>query len=842
MSLKATMRREHKPRSGMALGGLGTGSFEIRHDGIFYNWSIFNNAPMGLGSAFPLGHDSLFFFVVRYQEAGGLPKMRLLQIEESHDAGALVHHQHHYVFPWLDGVDQVDYDASFPFAKLKFKDQDMPFTVEMEAWSPFIPHDAKNSSLPGAFFNFTITSKTKKPVDVMLMASLRNAVGYDVPEKTYQTALHQEQGWKACEMTCAGMNPAHASFGTMGLASFADDTTWYLGWEALHPYYEIVLRSKQLPNLDDTAGRNVKDKETGQLKAMARLFSTLAVSCKLTPKAPSFAHTFAMTWHFPNRYAQDSHVTWPKPPAPAEHVEGHYYDNFFRNSTEVAAYLYANRDDLFHRSRAFHQAFFDSTAPAFVLDQINSQLNTLPTSSWFTKDGFFGVVEGLDQEQVYAGLNTMDVMMYGGVMVAALFPELDRRTMLEYARFQGPDGRVAHSISRNLREIQEREIQSLRLDMPMQFVYMSLRAWLWSPDRTYLEKIWPAVKRALDYGLRERDKNHDGLPDMEGVMCTYDNFPMHGVASFLGSQWLAAVALAADAARELGEQETEQRYREVYTRARQVFEEKVWNGKYYRLWNDDGGRKGGKDEGCLTDQVIGQWAAHLVGLGHILDPKRVSSALRHVMKANYHPEQGLRNCSWPQDGYLHDVDKDAWVDQANTCWTGVELGFASLLLYEGLYKEALTIIGNVDARHRHWGMYWDHQEFGGHYFRPMSAWGIVNGLLGLTIRDGSYGFNPRLPEANQRLFFAFGQGTGHYTRKVSGEKETIRLTIHTGTLSCRELTFGLVGKKKRNVTVRIGENVLPKEKHSAIFDKSLLTITFPQGLVVTTEQELMVIV
>ena len=821
MSIKSTMQREHQPRSGMALGGLGTGSIELRHDGIFYNWSIFNNVPLALGPRCPLLHSSLLFFLVRYQEAGGPPQMRLLQIEESHDAAALEHHQHHYVFPWLDGIDRIDAEVSFPFTRLKFNDAGMPFTVELEAWSPFIPHDAKNSALPTAVFDFKITSKTNKPVDVLLLASVRNAVGYDVATRTYVSRLHESATSKTVELTCDGLPVEHATNGSLGLLSLAGDTTHYLGWEHPHPYYEIVLRSKKLPNVDDTEGRNPVDKTTGQRQAMKRCFSTLGVSRQLNARQGSFAHTFALTWCFPNRYAESSHTRWPAPHQPADHIEGHYYDNFFHSAAEVATYVQENRAELYRRSRAFHAAFFDSTAPRFVLDQINSQLNTLITSSWFTKAGYFGVIEGMDPEQNYAGLNTMDVMMYGGVTVSALFPELDRYAMRAFARFQGADGRVAHSITRNLRELLPSETTSLRLDMPMQFAYLSLRAAEWSGDTAFLAEVWPAVKRALEYCLRERDKNHDGMPDMEGIMCTYDNFPMHGVASYLGSQWLAAIALTVRTAEKLGDTDAAERYRKVFTQAKQVFEAEAWNGKYYRLWKD--GAK--KDEGCLTDQIIGQWAAHLAGLERVVEPRRAQAALRHVMKVNYWPEQGLRNCSWPGDKYLHDVDKDTWVDQANTCWTGVELAFASLLLYEGLATEALNVIRNVDERYRHWGMYWDHQEFGGQYYRPLSAWAIVNGLLGLGIHDGVYEFNPRLPEKNQKLFFAVPDATGHYQRRITGNKETITLTIATGGFTGRQLVFALAGRNRKYQVTGADE-----ARIEVVADKLILSFSQPVRL------------
>ena len=829
MAFKATMKREHRPRSGMALGGLGTGSFELRQDGCFYNWSIFNNRPMALGAPLSMPEHSMLFFVVRYQERGGIPRMRVLQIEPSHNAAALEHHQFHYVFPWINGVDRIDYEASFPLCRLKFQDADMPFSVEMTAWSPFIPHDAKNSALPVAFFDFTLMAKTDKPVDVMLMTSLRNAVGYDVPERTYVSRHHDRPEHRVLEMTCDGMEPAHSSFGSLGLAAMGSDSSYYLGWEHLHPYYETALRSPTLPNIDDTEGRNPVDKATGKRKAMTRLFSTIALSDVLSARQKQVSRSFAVTWHFPNRWAQSSQVVWPKPAAAGDHIAGHYYANEFGSAAEVADYAIAHRDVLLERTWRFHKACQAATVAPYVRDQINSQLNTFVTSSWFTQDGHFGIVEGLDPEQSYAGLNTMDVMMYGGVATSALFPELDRKTLLAYGRLQGAKGTIAHSITRNFRELQERETNGHRVDLPGQFVYLSLRAYFWSGDRAYLGQIWPAVQKAIDYILRERDKNGDGLPDMEGVMCSYDNFAMYGVSSFVAGQWLAAMALAAKAAAVMGDDEAGRLYASVFEKGRTVFEQRLWNGKYYRLFNDEGGARGTKDEGCMTDQLLGQWAAHLAGLGHLFDPKRVRAAVRHVVKANYHSEQGLRNCSWPGDGYLHDVDKDTWVDQANTCWTGTELAFAGLLIQEGLVDEGLMVVRNIDDRYRRWGMYFDHQEFGGHYYRPMSAWGIVNALAGLGLMDGVITFDPKVKQRPCRLLWVTPDGYGHIEMRA----KSAVVKVIAGCLKARELQFRRPGEGRREWVVTTGGLTAPTK-----VEDGLLVARFPEGVTVAEGESL----
>ena len=144
------------------------------------------------------------------------------------------------------------------------------------------------------------------------------------------------------------------------------------------------------------------------------------------------------------------------------------------------------------------------------------------------------------------------------------------------------------------------------------------------------------------------------------------------------------------------------------------------------------------------------------------------------MRMNYRPDQGLRNCQWPGDQFLHPVGKDTWVDQANTCWTGVELAFVALLYRTGRVEDAETIIKNVDDRYRRLGMYFDHQEFGGHYFRPMSALSIPNAYLGASYSEGILTIDPAhdLPKGRWAILLPGGcislcKSADGYTTKVS---------------------------------------------------------------------------
>jgi non-lysosomal glucosylceramidase len=804
-----TMQRDDKARSGTALGGIGAGWFELGKDGIFHNWNIFNNRPHGTGGPFTMAHENMLFFIVRYEVEGERPQMKLMQIDEGHMVAAIL--DHYYAFPWLTGVDRIDYEATFPFVRMRFTDAEMPLEIELEAFSPFIPHDVKNSALPAALFDFTVRSKTRKPVDVMLMASMHNGVGYDVEDKFHVTSVRRRRGYRLFELAEGGMDELHSSYGSQALASLAADSTHYVGWEAPHPYYEIVIRSRELPDTDDTEGRNKVHPKTGKLNAMYGLYGTIAVSRRLKARG-SFGHGFVMGWHFPNLYNRAR-----------TRVEGHYYANFFRSATDVVDYVVREREALRARSLQFTDDFFSSSAPRFVLEQVNSQLNTFFTSSWLTKDMNFGIQEGMSPDKEYGPLATIDVSMYGAMSVAALFPQLHQNMMRAHMRLQAPSGEIGHGINRDFEQTDVHEAVTGRLDLPSQYTLLTLLGYFWTGDRAYLKEVWPSVKGALDYVLRERDANGDCLPDMAGAMCTYDNFAMFGAASYTSSLWLGALRMAVEAAGVLRDAEAAQRYRDVLAKAGASFEQKLWNGSYYRLYNDAGGDRGDLDEGCLTDQAIGQWACRLAGLGDIVPRAHLQKALRTICRISRQP-WGLVNCRWRDDGFLHPVPMSCWHDQANTCWSGVELAFASFLIYEGMYRQGLGVIENVDTRYRKAGMYFDHIEFGGHYYRPMSAWAIVNALLGLTVNDGAYAFEPRVPGDEVRLFFSFGGGTAHYERRVAPEAERIALRVRTGTLKARSVQFALARKDGAKASVKGAAGA------TAEVAGGRLTVAFPKGL------------
>ena len=134
----------------MHLGGIGTGNFEIGADGQFTTWQLFTTLRDG--------QVPLHFLV----KAGD--KAKLLQT-----AGG----------PNWPRIQSIEMTGEYPFATLAFQDAELPVQLELTAFTPFAPLDARFSSMPLAAFTFKVHNPTSQKQTVSLGAVMQNPVGYD---------------------------------------------------------------------------------------------------------------------------------------------------------------------------------------------------------------------------------------------------------------------------------------------------------------------------------------------------------------------------------------------------------------------------------------------------------------------------------------------------------------------------------------------------------------------------------------------------------------------------------------------------------------------------------------
>ena len=239
-----------------------------------------------------------------------------------------------------------------------------------------------------------------------------------------------------------------------------------------------------------------------------------------------------------------------------------------------------------------------------------AQLTTMVKSTWWSRNGRFGVWEGLG----CCGINTTDIVYQGSFPAIALFPELQMKEMeVEHA-----SGRVNSSFFPEMRNSPQDAPGTVngylgRADISPQLVMLICRDYLWTGDAAFLKRMWPCVVKTMQ-SREPLDSDGDGLPDHNAHRQTYDQWNLSGTPAYIGSLWLGALTAGIRMAEDLGENAQAEEWRATLKKAVSAFESKLWNGEYYSLWVDGAQR----DESCMTDQLSGLWFANLMGVGHAL--------------------------------------------------------------------------------------------------------------------------------------------------------------------------------------------------------------------------------
>lgn len=151
----------------MPLGGIGAGQVSLRGDGSFGSWEIFNRICRH-------NFNNDCFFAIRTSindesflknnkgkyrrvETRGLPRTSNYPLSEMRD---------------------ITFTNEYPLGVWLFRDKNLPVDITLEAFSPFIPGDLENSSLPAAVMKFKIKNKINAEISASLLGNMQNMVGH----------------------------------------------------------------------------------------------------------------------------------------------------------------------------------------------------------------------------------------------------------------------------------------------------------------------------------------------------------------------------------------------------------------------------------------------------------------------------------------------------------------------------------------------------------------------------------------------------------------------------------------------------------------------------------------
>ncbi|MBE3584381.1 MAG: hypothetical protein IMX01_09755 [Limnochordaceae bacterium] len=791
------------------LGGIGTGNVSLGARGELRDWEIFNHPGKGVRLL-----NTHFAIWVRPQ--GGQPVTRILEARLNPPFN-----QSHGVDPRLAGglprLAAATLYAEYPLVAVAFQDDSLPVTVTLEAFTPFIPLNPDDSGIPGAVLRYRVQNQRDVPVEVTIVGSMMNPLGQPWTHvgvnagagstgaggccgggqslvgghvnQFREQDLRAQQLDKPSEPGTSDAESSHAlrlrglhftscripadclAFGNLTLATLNPDVTvkptWLRAswWDDVRDFWDDLESDGRLTDLGYSEPSADNRFDTGSLGI-----------CQVLAPGETKEFTFLLSWYFPNRPRG-----WDAPAAgaPSPVIRNHYAKRF-ADSWEVAVYLAANLGRLERETVAFHDAFFASTLPPAVLDAASANITVLrsPTCFWL-ENGFFMGWEGCTDDAGCCHGNCTHVWNYAQTL-AFLFPSLERSMrVLELAQETAADGKMAFRVGKVFSPEYRWDFHAAA-DGQLGTIMRLYRDFKLSGDRQFLASLWEPARRALDYALSCWDTDGDLVPDGQQHN-TYD-IELYGPNPLTAFFMVGALRAAAEMAEALGDAEAAREYTQKAEKAASRADALLFNGEYYeQRLTDVNEHKYQFGSGCLSDQLLAQTEAHLYGLGYLAPREHVRSAAKAIVRWNFrhtfsdhvntqrayvfNDEEGLLLCTWPRGGRPHFP-----FPYSDEVWTGIEYEVATLLVYEGLVKEALAIVKAV--RDRHDGVRrnpWNEVECGHHYARSMASWGLVVALAGFTfdMARGEMGFAPVQPTADGEFqcFWSTGKGWGVYRQR-----------------------------------------------------------------------------
>ncbi|WP_288861708.1 GH116 family glycosyl hydrolase [uncultured Bacteroides sp.] len=76
----------------------------------------------------------------------------------------------------LPRFEEAVFQARFPFATIDLRDKDMPLVAKITGWSPFIPTDADNSTLPVGVLEYQFTNTSDKAIETVFSYNTKNFI------------------------------------------------------------------------------------------------------------------------------------------------------------------------------------------------------------------------------------------------------------------------------------------------------------------------------------------------------------------------------------------------------------------------------------------------------------------------------------------------------------------------------------------------------------------------------------------------------------------------------------------------------------------------------------------
>jgi uncharacterized protein (DUF608 family) len=841
------------------LGGIGTGDILIGGRGNIKALEIFNRAAQ----TGELPYMTFFSLWLKEENSDAVSKILESKLQDDSPGPYGVERRQ---LSGLPRFERSEFKCKYPFVNIEFIDKKIPLKIQAEYFNPFIPLDVDNSSLPLVQFNWEITNTSSGNIELSLAMNLSNPLFNE--DKNNRISHEGDKNKYISNERIKGVSFLNNEpltsplYGNLLMATSFENTSvqtaWYEGawWDDATIFWDDFSDDGKIKERHEEIAWEGSDwyGSDGQ-----SIVGNITTHVYLQP-GESVKIPFYLSWYIPNRILESSQAFGN------EEVVNRQIKNFyatqFESSTEVLDYYLDNEKLLYKLSRKFVDVLYGSSIPTYAIDAVSANTAILKSTLLMrTQEGWVHGFEGMGQNTGCCPGNCTHVWNYAQTM-ASLFPQLEQK--VREVSFMHDTHDNGYQCFRTVFPLSDNWFQSVASDGQMGNIIRVYREWKNTGNTEWLKMLWPKVKLALEFAWKGsgevpgkyRWQEHAKIPwdpYKEGIMRgrqhnTYD-IDFFGPNMMTGSLYLGALKACSEMALHLGEEDKHKEYWSLYQSGREKYESLLWNGSYFiqnvevvdgievpdRLKSppDSNGKiipKYQFADGCLTDQLLGQFLAFNSGLGYVVNESMVKKAMHSIFEYNFIPdfsdvqnvqrvfalnnEGGMVIGTWPNGNR----PRIPFV-YADEVWTGVEYEAAANMIWSGLVDEGLEVVETLRDRYRGFNRNpWGEIESGMYYARAMASWSILLALSGFEY-DGiqhMIRFDPKINEDNFSTFWSCGTAWGNYEQ--SRTSASVEVEYGSLKLNSMQLPIESIG----HVYLNGNQQKIQKEDQMIIFEESVL--------------------
>ncbi len=781
---------------GMPIGGICAGLLYLGGDGKLWLWSVMNKEAEGLLAN---GRDGLLY---------AHPLEQVSPVSQGFSLHITVDGQSEIRPLDQTGWKDLSFQGQYPVGVVNYRDPGTPVSVQLQAYSPFIPLNTDDSSLPATVMSFTVRNGSERPVQVVLGGWMVNAValytGYRSVARWSRIRRDESLTFLECGMKAVDPSaPPKHDHGNMGIGvlSGALEVSTFLA--------KVKSHDPSIIFADDSSQTEETDTPIDWADQLIG-----AVKCPMTLQ-PGETQTvsFVVTWYFKNLDLGG-----------IEGAEtGRHYATRFADAYSVAQYLNQN----IHRLRAdtflWRDTWYSGTLPCWFLERTLANVSILATTTCYR----FGTGRFYGWEGVGCCPGTCTHVWSYAQAAARLFPELERATreMVDYGIGFEPDtGRIDYRGEAERGEATDGQAGT---------ILRTLREHQMCVDNRFLERVWPRTRLAIEFLMR-KDMGQNGI--IQGAQHNTMDGDWYGEISWISSLYVAALLAGEQLATEMNDLEFAAKCRSLAARGTESISQQLFNGEYF-VQKPDVLRPDvvGYYECCDVDQILGQSWAWQVGLGRVLDRRQTLLALDSLWRYNFTPDVGPFRETFPQGRWyampgegglimatnpydIPDPFHAQWhfsVPHFNECMTGFEHQVASHMIAEGKVEQGLILTRAVhDRYHASRRNPWNEIECGDHYARAMASYGTFVSMCGFEYHGPKQhiGFAPRMDGASFSAAFVAAEGWGTFSQQVGPSTLDASLSLKWGRMRLRTIAITLPKDETgSNISVLFNESRISAE-------------------------------